>query len=103
MTLLDKKSLKLEGVSDFLWSPAEAVLAVYQPEANAGNTPARVSLWALPSRKEIRQKQLFNVSDVKMYWHPQGDYLCVKGACVLSAFGIARRRSVWVASVSPYF
>jgi translation initiation factor 3 subunit B len=78
MTLLDKKSLKLEGVEDFLWSPAEAILAVYQPEANAGNTPARVSLWAIPSRKEIRQKQLFNVSDVKMFWHPQGDYLCVK-------------------------
>jgi translation initiation factor 3 subunit B len=78
MTLLDKKSLKLDGVTDFLWSPAEAVLAVYQPEANAGNTPARVSLWAIPDRKEIRQKQLFNVSDVKMFWHPQGDYLCVK-------------------------
>ena len=87
MTLLDKKSLKLDGVTDFLWSPAEAVLAVYQPEANAGNTPARVSLWAIPSRKEIRQKQLFNVSDVKMFWHPQGDYLCVKGA-------FARLRSV---------
>ncbi len=77
-TLLDKKSLKLDGVTDFLWSPAEAILAVYQPEANAGNTPARVSLWAIPSRKEVRQKQLFNVSDVKMFWHPQGDYLCVK-------------------------
>ena len=77
MSLLDKKSLKLEGVTDFLWSPAEAVLAVYQPEQNAGNTPARVSLWAIPSRREVRQKQLFNV---KMFWHPQGDYLCVKGA-----------------------
>ncbi len=78
MSLLDKKSLKLEGVTDFAWSPAEALLAVYQPETNAGNTPARVSLWAIPARKELRQKQLFNVSDAKMYWHPQGDYLCVR-------------------------
>lgn len=78
MTLLDKKSLKLEGVTDFAWSPSEPLLAVYQPEANAGNTPARVSLWSIPARKELRQKQLFNVSDAKMHWHPQGDYLCVR-------------------------
>ena len=88
MSLLDKKSLKLEGVTDFLWSPAEAVLAVYQPEQNAGNTPARVSLWAIPSRREVRQKQLFNVSDVKMFWHPQGDYLCVKGALNASSVSV---------------
>jgi translation initiation factor 3 subunit B len=78
MTLLDKKSLKLDGCTDFEWSPSEALLAVYQPELNAGNTPARVSLWQLPQRREVRQKQLFSVSDAKLYWHPQGDYLCVK-------------------------
>jgi len=78
MTLLDKKSLKLDGVTDFEWSPAEPLLAVYQPESNAGNTPARVSLWQLPGRREVRQKQLFNVCDAKLYWHPQGEYLCVK-------------------------
>jgi len=78
MSLLDKKSLKLEGVSDFAWSPAEALLACYQPESGGGNTPARVSLWSIPSRREVRQKQLFSVSEAKLFWHPQGDYLCVK-------------------------
>lgn len=78
MALLDKKSLRLEGCTDFAWSPTEPLLAVYTPEASAGNTPARVALWSFPSRVEVRQKQLFSVSDARMYWHPQGDYLCVK-------------------------
>lgn len=32
----------------------------------------------LPDRTEVRQKNLFSVSDVKIFWHPQGDYLAVK-------------------------
>jgi hypothetical protein len=48
MLLLDKKSLKLEGVRDFEWSPTDNILSVYQPEI--GNQPARISLIAIPSR-----------------------------------------------------
>ena len=78
MTLLDKKSVKLTGVSEFCWSPGEAILATFQPEQNAGNQPARIALTHLPSRNEVRSKNLFNVSDVKMYWQSQGDYFCVR-------------------------
>lgn len=28
--------------------------------------------------QEIRQKNLFSVSEVRLFWHPQGEYLCVK-------------------------
>lgn len=76
MGLLEKKSLKLDGVADFEWSPSEAVLAAYISEQ--GNLPARITLIKIPERVELRQKNLFNVSDVKIYWHPQGDYLAVK-------------------------
>ena len=78
MTLLDKKSVKLPGVSEFCWSPGEPILATFQPEQNSGNVPARISLMQLPSRNEVRSKNLFNVSDVKMYWQSQGDYFAVK-------------------------
>mmetsp|Transcript_31210 Transcript_31210/g.99522 ORF Transcript_31210/g.99522 Transcript_31210/m.99522 type:complete len:709 (+) Transcript_31210:505-2631(+) len=77
MQLLDKK-LKLEGVVDFQWSPKDNIMAVYQPELSGGNIPARVSLIAIPSRQELRQKNLFSVADVKMYWQDQGAYLAVK-------------------------
>lgn len=34
------------------------------PERDNGNTPAKVVLVEIPSRKELRQKNLFNVTDV---------------------------------------
>ncbi|KAI9905619.1 hypothetical protein PsorP6_014299 [Peronosclerospora sorghi] len=76
MKLLEKKSLRAEGVHDFFWSPTDPILAYWAPEGN--NVPARVSLVELPSRREVRQKNLFNVSDCKLHWHPNGSFLCVK-------------------------
>lgn len=75
MTLLDKKSLTLEGVQDACWSPSSNTLAVYQEEH--GNLPARVAIIALPERTELRQKNLFAVASAKLYWHPQASYLAV--------------------------
>ncbi|KAL0197224.1 hypothetical protein M9458_005764, partial [Cirrhinus mrigala] len=40
--------------------------------------PARVTLMQLPSRNEIRVRNLFNVVDCKLHWQKNGDYLCVK-------------------------
>ena len=76
MAMLDKRSIKAEGVVAFEWSPGDAVLCAYQEEQ--GNLPARVVLVSLPSREEVRAKNLFSVADVKMAWHPQGDYLAVR-------------------------
>ncbi|CAI5470059.1 unnamed protein product [Closterium sp. Yama58-4] len=78
MSLLDKKSLKADHVQDFTWSPAEPILAMYIPESNGGNQPARVSLIAIPSREELRQKNLFSVSECRMAWQSAGEYLAVK-------------------------
>jgi translation initiation factor 3 subunit B len=46
------------------------------PEAN--NAPAHVDLIELPSRKKLRQKNLFSVSNCNMVWQDQGEYLAVK-------------------------
>lgn len=40
--------------------------------------PARVTLMQLPTRQEIRVRNLFNVVDCKLHWQKNGDYLCVK-------------------------
>ncbi|KAF3940232.1 hypothetical protein ABW19_dt0206482 [Dactylella cylindrospora] len=88
MVLLDKKSIKLEGVVDFEWSPhapsdeeskrpsGEQLLCYWTPEL--GNQTARVSLMAIPSKEIIRTRNLFNVSDCKLHWQSEGTYLCVK-------------------------
>ncbi|MCL7043386.1 hypothetical protein MKW94_015473 [Papaver nudicaule] len=77
-TLIDKKSLKVENVLDFSWSPADPIIALFVPELGGGNQPARVSLFQIPGKEELRQKNLFSVSDCKMYWQSNGEYLAVK-------------------------
>jgi translation initiation factor 3 subunit B len=87
MGLLEKKSLKIEGVVDFEWCPLgdrdeevktmvngnaaksatkkstrENMLAYWVPEI--ANQPARVTLMAIPSRAILRSKNLFNVTEV---------------------------------------
>ncbi|XP_039216505.1 eukaryotic translation initiation factor 3 subunit B, partial [Crotalus tigris] len=76
MGLLDKKSLKITGISDFSWSPGGNIIAFWVPEDK--DIPARVTLMQLPSRQEIRVRNLFNVVDCKLHWQKNGDYLCVK-------------------------
>lgn len=80
--LVDKKSIKIDGVVDFEWCPIgdkdreedakeagsakkkfrESILAYWTPEV--ANQPARVTLMSFPSRTQLRSKNLFNVSDV---------------------------------------
>ena len=76
MALLDKKSIKVEGLRDFAWSPTDNLLAYWTPDI--GEAPARVSVLQIPSRTLLRAKNLFNVADCKLQWHPDGDFLAVK-------------------------
>lgn len=62
--------------SDFSWSPGDNILAFWVPEDK--DIPARVTLMQLPSRQEIRVRNLFNVVECKLHWQRNGDYLCVK-------------------------
>lgn len=61
---------------DFSWSPGDNIIAFWVPEDK--DIPTRVTLMQLPSRQEIRVRNLFNVVDCKLHWQRNGDYLCVK-------------------------
>lgn len=74
--LVEKKSIKLPGLKDFSWSPTQNMIAYWVPEDK--DAPARVCIMEMPSRKDIRVKNLFNVHDCKMHWQKNGDYLCVR-------------------------
>lgn len=89
MGLYGKKSIKIEGVVDFEWCPQgdndkedvdkeaaalasgekvtkkarENMMVYWTPEV--ANQPARVTLMAFPSRTILRQKNLFNVTEVR--------------------------------------
>ncbi len=88
MGLYDKKSIKVEGVVDFEWcphgdqdrddstkgsangvkgkgkKPKENMLAYWTPEV--ANQPARVTVLSFPTRTILRQKNLFNVTEVRV-------------------------------------
>lgn len=49
--------------SDFAWSPGDNVISYWLPEIK--DTPARVTIMAIPSRRELRVKNLFNVATVR--------------------------------------
>ncbi|KAJ4899113.1 eukaryotic translation initiation factor 3B-2 [Raphanus sativus] len=89
-SLIDKRSIKVDNVVDICWSPTDSILAFFVPELDDGNQLARVALVQLPSKVEIRQKNLFNVSDCKMYWQSNGDYLAVK----VDRYGSKSKKSI---------
>ena len=86
MNLLDKKSINIEGVMDFEWCPAtpnregiktyEQLFCYWTPEL--GSQPAKVGLMTVPSKEVVRTRNLFNVSDAKLHWQSNADFLCVK-------------------------
>jgi translation initiation factor 3 subunit B len=86
MNLLDKASIKIEGVMDFEWAPAtpkrdgiktyEQLLCYWTPEL--GSNPAKVGLMTIPTKEIVRTRNLFNVSDAKLHWQSEAAYVCVK-------------------------
>ncbi|KZF26837.1 eukaryotic translation initiation factor 3 subunit B [Xylona heveae TC161] len=86
MNLLDKTSIKIDGVMDFEWAPAtpqrdgiknyEQLFCYWTPEI--GSNPAKVGLMSIPSKEIVRTRNLFNVSDAKLHWQSQSKYVCVK-------------------------
>lgn len=75
-TLLDKKAIKIQHMADFEWSPANNLVSYCVREDKT--VPARVVLMEIPSKTEIRSKNLVNVVECKMFWQNLGDYLCVQ-------------------------
>jgi translation initiation factor 3 subunit B len=75
-TLLEKKSIKIPFISDFEWSPTNNYISYWVKEDK--NVPARVVLMEIPSKTEMRFKNIVNVVDCEMFWQSAGDYLCVK-------------------------
>ncbi|KAF2156786.1 translation initiation factor eIF-3b [Myriangium duriaei CBS 260.36] len=86
MNLLEKTSIKIEGVMDFEWSPSmpqrdghksyEQLFCYWTPEL--GSNPAKVGLMSIPSKEIVRTRNLFNVTDAKLHWQSESAYVCVK-------------------------
>jgi translation initiation factor 3 subunit B len=86
MVLLDKQTIKIEGIVDFEWSPStpsrdgikgyEQLICYWTPEI--GPNPAKVGLISIPSKEIVRTRNLFNVTDCKLHWQSDSKYICCK-------------------------
>lgn len=84
---------------DFSWSPGDNIIAFWVPEDK--DIPARVTLMQIPTRQEIRVRNLFNVVDCKLHWQRNGDYLCVKVDRTPKGTPVKRkRRNSWDLTVN---
>lgn len=77
---------------DFSWSPGDNIIAFWVPEDK--DIPARVTLMQMPTRQEIRVRNLFNVVDCKLHWQRNGDYLCVKVDRTPKGTQVKRKRQI---------
>ena len=83
MQLVGKTSLRIPGVKTFSWAPAgpygyDSVIAYYVPVPPSNNQPASVTILSVPDKAVIRQKNVFDVKDCRLHWHPRGQFLCAK-------------------------
>ena len=50
--LVDKRSIKVDGIKEFSWSPTDNTVAYWIAENN--EVPAKVALMSLPNKEEVR-------------------------------------------------
>ena len=75
ITLVDNKSIAAVNVQDFCWSPGSNMISYWSPAV--GNLPAMIKIIKMPEREEICSRKLFDVTDGRLLWQNEGDYLCV--------------------------
>jgi len=76
MKMMEKKPIRASGMKDYRWSPGNNYISYWAPEVD--QKPARVVLLDPVRRVEVRSKNLYNVSDVKLHWQEKGDFLCAQ-------------------------
>ncbi|KAK1442729.1 eukaryotic translation initiation factor 3 subunit B [Babesia gibsoni] len=64
------------GAERFDWSPTDDILSIVIP--GTADTPARLMLIEIPTRRELSARNVYNVVASAMHWHPRGDCLCLR-------------------------
>jgi translation initiation factor 3 subunit B len=75
MVLLEKRSIPAKDVLDFVWSPKSNMISYWSPAV--ANYPAMINIIKIPDRTDLCSRKMFDVSDGRMVWQNEGDYLCV--------------------------
>lgn len=78
--LNDSRSIRAPGARAISFAPAASgatgnLLAYWSPEREPH--PATIIIMAIPSREMVRQRNVFNVEEAELHWHPSGSMLAV--------------------------
>ncbi|CDI77559.1 Eukaryotic translation initiation factor 3 subunit 9, putative [Eimeria acervulina] len=63
-------------VEKFEWSPGDNIVSLWI--RGSDDTPGRLILVDIPSRRELASKNVYNVRGAAMHWQGNGDFLCLK-------------------------
>lgn len=78
MGLVGKKSVHIDGLQNFEFSPAKTdgkqLIAFWTPELT--NQAARVALLDAETKEIVHNRALFNVVHVSFFWQNNGEFLC---------------------------
>ena len=72
----NRTSIPVDGVKDFLWFPNKNWI-VYTSFPKSENVQPRVTFLEFPSRRQMHNHTIKDCSDMKMYMHPQGNYIAI--------------------------
>ncbi|OAF70083.1 hypothetical protein A3Q56_02143 [Intoshia linei] len=73
-TMLNKKSITIPYLLDYVWSPSTDIIS-YTVDQNTGFV--KIALMEIPSLKLILEKTYVNTSACNMYWQDNSNYLAV--------------------------
>ena len=76
MGLLGRQAIPLRGVEEVQFSPHGPLIASWAP--GKGNKPTSMHIFEVPSKRVARERHFYKVVNLRMQWHPQGDFLCVQ-------------------------
>lgn len=69
-------SVLVEGLKEFVWVPNKNVIA-HASFPPGENTMPRVTFMEVPSMRKLSTQTLVNSTDLKLYYHPSGNFLAV--------------------------
>ncbi|OMJ87160.1 hypothetical protein SteCoe_11159 [Stentor coeruleus] len=68
-----KRPLKIDGLTDFSWSPGANIIACYIRENS--NRPAIIKIISIPNKELIASRNLFDALACTFFWQSEGEYL----------------------------
>lgn len=73
MNLVNKKTLRVDNIGGFEWSPSKNIISYWTPQSE--NIPGRISIVDPVTQNIIRTQNMLQMVNCLLFWSTKGDYL----------------------------